>query len=253
MSSQHAGSGSEPIFKAGAWILGGFSLLAAGLGALTVIPRIANTYLLWTIIAVIFMVLAFVGALMAVGLVYHRKHGDAGEEWYRDAAKVFIAFGGVFLLTGISIVLISGVLVLARTEVPRLALSIAPNQRQDGNAAESATVKVKIEADAMDPGGFLVVDLMAIPVVKKGQEYQFGDRVYLSAVGSDSTGHVSSEIQIEIPSSKYSMIVAEVYPGPMKRDGTNVNWAGEMYASTQMCADITTPVPRACAYAQVPS
>jgi hypothetical protein len=207
---QNGVSRTEPIFKAAAWILGGFSLLTAGLGALTVVPRIANGYLTWTVIAVAFIIVSFLAAMIAVGVSYHQAY-MTDTKWWRDWVKVPIALAAVSLLTGIAIVLVISLLVLGRSEVPRLTLSLAQENGADGKPTDTDTMKLKFEADSMDPGGFMVVNVIGLKQVEEGANRQHGDRLYLSVVGADSAGRIVSEVDTEIPRA-YEIVVVEVFP-----------------------------------------
>jgi hypothetical protein len=237
-------------------VLGGFSLLTAGLSALTVIPRVANGYLSWTVLAVSLIVVAFLGALVAVGVTYSETY-KSEKKWWRDTVKIPIALAATLLMGGIAIMLVISLLVLGRSEVPRLTLSIAPyGDNAKGDPTTTATVKLKIEADAMNPGGYLVANIVALDTIVEGGQFQVGQRIYRSLVGSDSAGHVMSEIETQIPIDRYSIVVAEVFPGPVQSagaGGAQFTWSSEFaMVSTTVCTDIEAPQPRACVYARVP-
>jgi hypothetical protein len=255
-SPQSGPSRTEPIFKAAAWILGGFSLLTAGLGALTVVPRIANGYLAWTVVAVALIMVAFLAAMIAVGVSYQQAY-LTDTKWWRDWVKVPIALAAVSLLTGIAIVLVISLFVLGRSEVPRLTLSLAQENGADGKPTNTDAMKLKFEADSMNPGGFMVVNVIGLKQIEEGADSQHGDRLYLSVVGADSAGRIVSEVNTEIPKD-YDVVVVEVFPGPIDRTktdpltGKDLTWAADQKPSTTMCADISNRDPRACVYARVP-
>jgi len=125
---------------------------------------------------------------------------------------------------------------------------------------ELATAKVKVDADNLRPGIFIVVDMIGVrrstslPVGACHPRDEVcpaapGHRVYRAAIGSDSNGQIDSEIQTQLSRRDYVLVVAQVYPGPLGVDNSAPN---NMEASTSLCADIVSRTPRSCAYVEVP-
>jgi hypothetical protein len=132
------------------------------------------------------------------------------------------------------------VVVGSKEDVPRLTLS----------DHDMASVKAKFEADGLDPGQSLIVDLI---VVKRGTAIPVGvgqltpgHRFYRAAIGSDSTGKVTSEIETDIKRGDYEIVVAEVWPGPLDVQTSAPN---NQAASTAMCGNVSRDKkdPRSCA------
>jgi hypothetical protein len=114
-------------------------------------------------------------------------------------------------------------------------------------------VKLKFDADGLNPGQFIVVDLIPLPVgaAPDGRgATATGRRIYRGAIGSDGKGQVTSEVQTFVSRDKVGIVVAEVWPGPLTEDTSAPN---DQIADTKMCGDIQVREIRSCAYADVPS
>jgi hypothetical protein len=238
------------IPKTVVWILGGFSLVSAGLAALTVAPRLIGTYTIPVIVALVLMVIAFLLAAIAGFLNLVTAQWETKPKALRPTILGLIAVGLVCMLSSLATVLIAGSFLLAKPEVPRLALNVVQNQGPDGQRSSAATVKVKFEADALDAGQSLVLDVLALynydPMLP-------GERIYRAIIGSDATGKVVSEIETEIFSSSYSLVVAEVYPvSPAELDKDPASWGDELQGYTRLCSNIEPSAARSCAFARVP-
>jgi hypothetical protein len=154
------------------------------------------------------------------------------------------------VVIGTAIIAGSYIVTLSTDDVPRLTLSVTGIDR------DVATVKVKFEADGLDPGQSVVVNLIAVKRttnVRVGvDQVTPGRRFYRATIGSDSTGKVSSDIETAIRREEYQIVVAEVWTAPLKEDKTAPN---NQEAGTALCGNVGkngTTDPRSCAYALVP-
>jgi hypothetical protein len=252
---------SVDIPKSVGWILGGFSLVSAGVGALTLAPRVVGAFQDEVIIALGLMLGAFLLAVVAgwINLVTSqgalRSFLGRSSRWWHWFMYGCLAAGFLLMVASIAIILIFESFVLGRAPVARLTVSVIENQKQNGDPLPSDTVKLRFEADGLSPSTFLVVDVLALPVTDLNQKVsdQRGDKIYRSLIGSDSVGRVGSDIQTEIPRSKYAIVVAEVYPGNKQKPPKEIPvWDEELFGTTHLCGDIGPQDPRACAWAQVP-
>jgi hypothetical protein len=175
-----------------------------------------------------------------VHLVAADRHHAPG---HRRSAISFIAAGMICVVAGTAVLAFSYANTLETDDIPRLTLSVS----SDPDHVELATVKVKFEADGLDPGAFLVADLIAL---QRGDSDNFGDRIYRAAVGADSSGRVTSDIETDIHRKDYRLIVAQVWPGPLPPPNRIANNAP---ALTSLCGDIyENDDPRSCAWSEVP-
>ena len=138
---------------------------------------------------------------------------------------------------------------LSTHDAPRLTLSIA-----DASRPELATVNVKFEADELNPGTFVMVDVIALPrnisiPVGKDKVVPNGHRIYRAAIGSNAKGQVTSEIQTTVHRQDFGIVVAQVWPGPLNATSSSPN---NQIAGTSLCNDIESGEFRSCAYAEVP-
>ncbi|WP_068179298.1 hypothetical protein [Mycobacterium sp. UM_CSW] len=248
----------DDIPKTVTWILGGSSVPAAVLALVGLAPRLSAAYPGW-VQAAIFLIL---GALLfgsIAGVVYLATEGRR-ESWLgRHIPLAFVALGLTSTILATAVLAVSYNVLLDIPDVPRLALTITATD------PDVATAKVKFEADNLRPGNFIVVDVIAVGVdtpAPAGECHPAsqpdgglvcpvvpGHRVYRAAIGSDANGQIDSEIQTQLSRSKYRLVVAQVYPGPLQNDNKKPN---DAEATTSFCADIVTRTPRSCAYVEVP-
>jgi hypothetical protein len=248
----------DDIPKTVTWILGGSSVPAAVLALVGLAPRLSAAYPGW-VQAAIFLILGGLVFGSSAGVVYlateHRRESRLG----RHVPLVCVALGLISTILATAVLAVSYNVLLDIPDVPRLALTIT------ATTPDVATAKVKFDADNLRPGNFIVVDVIAVgantaapvgecepasppagglvcPVVP-------GHRIYRAAIGSDSNGQIDSEIQTQLSRSQYRLVVAQVYPGPLRDDNKAPNNAE---ATTSLCADIVTRTPRSCAYVEVP-
>jgi hypothetical protein len=277
MADSNEPASKMDISNAVGWILGGFTLVSGGIGALTLAPRVVGTYKWPVIIAVGVMIAAFIFAGNAARMSLAKSdHPSATKiHWH-------VVIGFILLMASVGVLLILVCLTLGKGEFPRLALTVVENQKPNGELEPADTVKLKYEADGLHPAQPVVVNIMALPQVNDGQEIHSveADRIYSATIGSDGTGKVVSEIETEIDRGKYAVVVAEVYPLPEKQSQgcdnelnctpTNptdsvdecpvhpdkclprTKWADEKDAHTFLCGDIVADSKRSCAWAIVP-
>jgi len=194
-------------------ILGGFTLVSGGIGALTLAPRVVGTYQVPVMLAVLVMIFAFGLAGFAAWLSLVISSGPHRlARWIHHS----IFWGLTFLILSIGTILILACLTLGKGEFPRLSLTVVENQKPNGELEPADTVKLKYEADGLHPAQPVVVNIMALPQINDGQiiDSVQADKIYSATIGSDSTGKVVSEIQTEVDRGKYAVVVAEVYPLP---------------------------------------
>lgn len=254
----------DDIPKSVVWVLGGSSVAIGMLTLVGLAPRLAGAYPWPLFIAIMFIVLGLVfGCTAAILqlLAANRTHGPtesdsttpavASSNRHRSLAIGSVALGMASILIGTAVLAVAYALTLNTDDVPRLSLSVSGADQPD-----LATVKVKFEADDLNPGQFIVVDLIALPRVPPGVKIPAsrgarvpGRRIYRGAIGSDSKGQVTSEIQTNIHREDVGIVVAEVWPGPLNTDSSTPN---NLHADTQMCGDIQRKEIRSCAYAEVP-
>ncbi len=259
-------------------ILGGFTLVSGGIGALTLAPRVVGTYQVPVMLAVLVMIFAFGLAGFAAWLSLVISSGPHRlVRWIHHS----IFWGLTFLILSIGTILILACLTLGKGEFPRLSLTVVENQKPNGELEPADTVKLKYEADGLHPAQPVVVNIMALPQINDGQiiDSVQADKIYSATIGSDSTGNVVSEIQTEVDRGKYAVVVAEVYPLPENQphrcdkqnctptDPTDsrgectahpdkctpeTTWADEKKSHTFLCGDIVANSKRSCAWAMVP-
>jgi hypothetical protein len=248
-ASPDASGAFADIPKTIGWILGGFALVTAGLGTLTIAPRLAGTYENQVMIALGLMVAAFLAAAVAGLINLAVARGQNSSRKVQVTIVAILAAGVVSLLASLGIMLVSETAVLAKPEVPRLALSVIGNQKPNGDRSATDTVKIKFEADGLDPGQYLTIDVLALPAA---DPHRKGDRIYHASIGSDSTGKLLSDIQTEIDRTSYKLIIAEVFPvGPSDWLHHSTN-SYDLTGYTQFCTDLRPNDSRSCAWAQVP-
>jgi hypothetical protein len=226
------------------------SSAAAGIVALVgLAPRVASAYPGWLRVAIVLVLIGVVcGAISVICYLVGVGRSPAGGN--NNWPVGFVAGGMAFIVGGTAILAIAYQQTLSTHDVPRLTLSVS-------GAAEPqfATVKVKFEADELNPGQFIVVDMIALArdtVAKMpagvGQLVP-GHRFYRAAIGADSAGKVTSEVETSIRRADYGLVVAEVWPGPLNTATLAPN---NQQASTRLCSDIVKSEVRSCAYAEVP-
>ena len=237
----------DDIPKSATWILSGATVAAAVVTLVGLAPRLAGAYPGWLQAAIILVLAGFVCGCVAVVL---QLLGVTSGALGRHFAVGSVAAGMAFVVAGTAVLALSYQATLSKEDVPRLTLSVT------GNDDEMATVKAKFEADGLDPGQSLIVDLIA---VKRGTAIPVGvgqltpgHRFYRAAIGSDSSGKVTSEIETDIKRADFEIVVAEVWPGPLNVESSAPN---NQVASTAMCGNVGTKNkdPRSCAYAEVPA
>jgi hypothetical protein len=247
----------DDIPKTVTWILGGSSLPAAVLTLVGVAPRLIAAHPFAMAVS-IFLIIAGLGCATIAGIAYLAGDQRRESRLRRQVPLVFVGLGLVATIAATAVLAVSYENTLDIKDRPRLALTITPT------SPELATVKVKFDADAQQPGGFDVVDVIAVgrntrlpvgechsgptPVHGLICPTAAGHRVYQAAVGSDSNGQIDSEFQTELSRSDYRLVVVETYPGPFPPDSA----PGDSEAPTTLCADVQLRVPRACAYVEVP-
>jgi hypothetical protein len=253
----------DDIPKSAAWILSGSSVAAAMVTLVGLAPRLAGAYPKTLVAAIILIVLGLVcgcaaaivhlvGANRGTAAAQGDTPGQAGSAFgsHRGIAIGSIAMGMVLILLGTAVIAVTYALTLSTRDVPRLTLSVA-----DAEQPGLATVKVKFEADGLNPGQFIVVDLIALhrdTVIPVGVEQIVpdGHRIYRAAIGSDSKGQVTSEIQTNVHRKDFGIVVAQVWPGPLD---TNSLASNNLRAGTSLCGDIIKKESRSCAYAEIPA
>jgi hypothetical protein len=239
----------DDIPKSAAWILSGSSAAAAIVALIGLAPRVASAYPAWLRVAIVLILIGFMCGAIAVMFYLigvSRSPATRNNGW----ALAFIAAGMACVVGGTAVLAIAYQQTLSTHDVPRLTLSVS-----SAGEPQFATVKVKFEADELNPGQFIVVDMIAVArdtVAKMpagvGQVVP-GHRFYRAAIGSDSTGKVTSEVDTNIRRGDYGLVVAEVWPGPLNADTLAPN---NQQASTRLCSDIVKSEVRSCAYAEVP-
>jgi hypothetical protein len=263
------------ISKAVGWILGGFTLVSGGIGALTLAPRVVGTYELPVIGVLIGIIGAFILAGNAARLSLTKSSHPSATSIHWS-----IVIGFLLLIASVGTMLWLVCLTLGKGEVPRLALTVVENRKPNGELEPADTVKLKYEADGLHPAQPVVVNIMALPHVNDDQFVHSvqADRIYSATIGSDATGKVVSEIETEIDITRYAVVVAEVYPLPenqalcdrQKCTATDprvpddvctahpdkctpkTTWADEKNTHTFLCGDIVADSKRSCAWAIVP-
>jgi hypothetical protein len=259
------GDGESPVWSDGiaktvGWIVGGFSLLGASVGAVSLIPRIVGEYQDQVIAALILMLAAFVMAGSAAAINLWVRQGSSETflrrlpQWWSRVMFGFLGAGCLFVIVSIGIILTLEAFVLGRAPVARLAISISENTDPGHGGAPTDTVKVQYRADGLSPNTFIVVDVMGLSVTDLDQAIseQRGERIYQALIGSDSTGKAESDIELQIPSPRYSVVVAESFPDKEHPASRDHRWRDELFGPSQLCADIGTDRPRACGWARVP-
>lgn len=247
----------DDIPKTVTWILGGSSVPAAVLTLIGLAPRLSAAYPGWVQVA-IFLILGGLVFGSIAGVAYltaERRESRLG----RHIPLVCVALGLASTILATAVLAVSYNVLLDIPDVPRLALTIS------ATAPDVATAKVKFEADNLRPGNFIVVDVLAVGVNTSAPVGECepasppaaglvcpvvpGHRVYRAAIGSDSNGQIDSEIQTQVSRGQYRLVVAQVYPGPLRNDNKAPN---NSEATTSLCADIVTRTPRSCAYVEIP-
>jgi hypothetical protein len=241
----------DDIPKSATWILGGASVATVVVTLVGLAPRLAGTYPLWVQVAIGCILTGLVCGCAAV--IFQLIGARTTPPRSQGRAIVSVAIGMAFVVAGTGVLAVSYSVTLSKEDVPRVALSVAGDEAM-------ATIKVKFEADGLDPGQSLIVDIIAVdrktPVPSGVSQMVPGHRIYRAAIGSDSTGKVTSEIETVIQRADYKIVVAEVWPGPLDVDSSAPN---NQSADTKMCGNVGIPEKgkdkkaiRSCAYAAVP-
>jgi uncharacterized membrane protein YidH (DUF202 family) len=237
----------DDIPKSVAWILGGSSLPTAVLALVGFAPRLIAAHPLAMEISILLIIFGLFCASIA-GVSYLAKDQTRESRFRRRIPIIGISLGMGSTIVATAVLALSYTGTLNIKDLPRLALTVSTAN------AEFATVKLKVDADAQQPGGFFVVDVIAVPQSAKlpvGKDQLVpGHRVYHASIGSDSNGQISSEIETQLRRSQYRLVVAQTYPGPLNVDNSAPNNAE---ASTSLCADVELRIPRSCVYADIPS
>jgi hypothetical protein len=246
----------DDIPKSAAWILSGASVAAALVSLVGLAPRVAGAYPGWLRFAIILIVVGFIlGAIAVIINLFGLQREASGSNRLITPAITSTAAGMIFVIAGAAVIAFAYQETLSVHDVPRLTLSVA-----DAAQSDLATVKVKFEADELNPGQFTVVDIVVVDrdtaanIPKHPQPYVSGRRVYRSAIGADSTGKIISEVDTDVHRKDSGIVVAEVWPGPLRdAQGGSTLASNDQDATTQLCSDITnTGTMRSCAYAIVP-
>jgi hypothetical protein len=251
---------SAALAKTVGWVLGGFSLLAASVGALSLVPRVVGAYQDPVLVALSLMLVAFVLAGAGGGLSLYVRRVQPGKflfgaspRWWERLAWACLGLGCVSVIVSIGIVLTLEAFVLGRAPVARLAISVAEAQAS-GSGHPPATVKLTYRADGLNPNTFIVVDILGIPVTALNERVSDarGERIYRALVGSDGTGRAEVDIETQIPPSRYTIVVAEAFPDKDQQPRTDRTFDDEAFGYTHLCGDIGPGNPRACVWSRVP-
>jgi hypothetical protein len=236
----------EDIPKTVTWILGGASLPTAVVTLVGLAPRLSAAYPGWVQVAIGLIVAGlFFGSI--AGIAYLSTTSRRVSKLKRRIPIICVALGLVATILATAVLALSYQVALSIPDVPRLALTITPTN------TELTTVKVKFDADGLQPGNFLVVDVVAVARATElpigTNQTAPGHRVYRAAIGSDPSGQINSEIQTQLSRATYRLVVAQVYPGPLGVDNSAPN---NPDAGTSLCGDIKSRTSRSCAYAEIP-
>jgi hypothetical protein len=230
------------------WILGGATIAAPVVTLVGLAPRLAGAYPTWLTIAIVLILLGLVGGCTAIVL----QLASAGRTNPKPSRGgiTSVAIGMACVVLGTAVIAVSYIVTLSTDDVPRLTLSVTGIDR------DMATVKVKFEADGLNPGQSVVVNHIAVQrntTIRVGvDQVTPGHRFYRATIGSDSTGKVSSDIETAIRREDYQIVVAEVWPVPLEVDKTAPN---NQEASTALCGNVgknDKRDPRSCAYTLIP-
>lgn len=238
----------DDVPKSATWILGGATVAATVVTLVGLAPRVAGAYPGWLTVAISLILIGLVCGCTAIVLELIRAGGTSSKLSRFGIGSV--AAGMVCILAGTGVIAVCYIATLSTDDVPRLTLSVTGIDR------DMATVKVKFEADGLNPGQSVVVNLIAVERatnIRVGvDQVTPGHRFYRATIGSDSTGKVSSDIETGIRREEYQIVVAEVWPVPLEEDKTAPN---NQEASTALCGNVgknDKTDPRSCAYALVP-
>lgn len=241
----------DDIPKSATWILGGSTVAAAVVTLVGLAPRLAGAHPGALRSAIILILVGLVCGCAAV--IIQLIGANSGKSALFSRLGIgSVALGMVCVVGGTAVLALSYQDTLGTDDVPRLTLSVT---RADN---DMATVKAKFEADGLDPGQSVILNLVAVKrdiAIRVGVgQVTPGHRFYRAQIGSDSTGKVTSEIETDIRRDNYQIVVAEVWPEPL---GVNNEAPNNQEASTALCANVGkkdgTTDPRSCAYAEVPA
>ncbi|MGU3432615.1 hypothetical protein ACNHUS_06315 [Actinomycetes bacterium M1A6_2h] len=179
--------------------------------------------------------------VIAVGLVLGSAIIPAASAIINFARKPFLIVGLLLLATGVGILIYLQATTSAKQDVPTIALSV----KSVDSEANTVTISTGFVGSGLEPGQFLVLDILGLP----SEDSNTGERIYRSVLGSDQLGNGATTIETVINQGSYALVVAEVFPGPIpNRDGSE----DELVGQSQLCSDIQGKTARSCAYVRIP-